>query len=189
MGFGLLLIGYMFLASFSVAFGTDSKMTFDIFPDIIAWSMMLLGLNKLSPYSDKLRLARYAAIFMIPVSLYTMLDNFRLFGFFGSFGQIINNIIGYVTVAVMLIYHYLLLFGIRDIALTCSGQKRFCDKLKFGFALTGVYYGVYLAVTIAGSFYPAVYGYGTPLVSLFGVAWIITNVLLIFEAFRKIILD
>ncbi len=182
MGFGLMTAGYIFLCNFTI--GSDS-MFFDVFPDIVGWILMTLGVMKLSLYTSKMKIAAFPAVALLGISAYTLLYGFNALSFLGETAKSIYEALSYANVILMFIFHFFMLEGARDIALDTKTLPGLAAQLRAANIISAIYHILKLLSPV---FYAntAVYS------AVFTAIWLLYTVVLLFTeylmfaCFRKI---
>ena len=100
MGFGALFLGIMFLYDFQVGLrlpGEDvAYAMLDLFPDVIGWILIFVGLNRLEKHVNGLAVLKKVSVLFIALSLVTLgKDTFFYNAFYaenaqGLFGEILD---------------------------------------------------------------------------------------------------
>lgn len=182
MGFGLMTAGYIFLCNFTI--GSDT-MFFDVFPDIAGWILMTLGVMKLSLYTPKMKIAAFPAVALLGISAYTLLYGFNALSFLGENGKSIYEALSYANVVLMLIFHFFMLEGARDIALDTETLPGLASQLRAANIISVIYHVLKLLT-------PVFYGNTAVYSVVFMIIWLLYVVVLLFTeylmftCFRKI---
>lgn len=191
MGFGFLLIGYLFFANFVIGTSGDIPLRFDIMPDLVAWIFLLLGTLRLKQWSNKFKTASLICMFMLPVSLFSLLCGLDILVRTPETWWFYESILPYASGAVLLCFHYFLLFGVREIAAGCEGQGQFCAKITRGFYITAVCF----ALTLAAMLIPRLFAVGQVFQQvllliqyILRMVWLIYNEVCLIGAYRRITL-
>lgn len=91
MGFGFLFIGFMLLYDFEiglVAGGGASYLLLDIFPDVLGFLLLFLGLRKLCQKGEDFAFLKKATLFLFPLSVLMLLKGTLFFSvFYGEAGK------------------------------------------------------------------------------------------------------
>ena len=88
MGFGALFLGFMFLYDFQIALrhtGMDNAYAIvDIFPDVIGWILIFVGLRALAKKAENFKKIRFATILLFVLSLFTLAKDTAFYSLFYS---------------------------------------------------------------------------------------------------------
>lgn len=182
MGFGLMTAGYIFLCNFTI--GSDT-MFFDVFPDIVGWILMTMGVMKLSAYSKKMKIAAFPALLLMGISLFTILYGFNALSFLGDSAKAAYDTLSYANVILMLIFHFFMLEGARDIALDTKTLPGLAAQLRAANIISIVYHILKILTPVFygnAAVYSAVF---TLILLLYTVVLLFTEYLM-FTCFRRI---
>ena len=115
MGFGILVIGYFMLIN--VPFhGVDLP------PDFLGYILIFVALCKLGSYENKLKYAKLMCLPLIILSgVKLVLSLLSAFGV-GDYTAA-QNMAEYAVIAILLVFYFLLLLGIRDLATRVKLEK------------------------------------------------------------------
>ncbi len=115
MGFGILVIGYFMLIN--VPFhGVDLP------PDFLGYILIFVALCKLGSYENKLKYAKLMCLPLIILSgVKLVLSLLSAFGV-GEYTAA-QNMAEYAVIAILLVFYFLLLLGIRDLATRVKLEK------------------------------------------------------------------
>lgn len=180
MGFGILFIGYIITFIFSLN-------PYGYVAELIGYIFMLAALCKLAPYSKNFRYAKYTAFPSIAIFAFLSFAQIApKLGFEVQFDFI--NVVNVIMVALVFIYHYFLLFGIRDIAKETEIVK-IKEKSVRNF-IVGVFYYVLTVISyLPFSFRENFIKYFGLSVTLFGFVWFVMNIILIYSCYMWICLE
>ncbi|MBQ2731316.1 MAG: hypothetical protein IJF24_04750 [Clostridia bacterium] len=184
MGFGFLLFGYFFFCDFTLGV-PNTEMRFDMLPDVFGWVLLFVGLLFASCYSKKLVVAKYIAAVMILPALFSLLHGLCVWRVLFADG-FYTSVYPYLEVVIKFLFHYYLIFGLREIAEECGDQKTLCVRLKSNFILTLFCFFWIIGARIVLAFAPEMQGY-CMLVSAFStMVYLLLNAFTIFKMFREI---
>ncbi len=134
MGLLFLLVGYFFFCDLNIA-SASGEMLFDITPDVIGWILLCIGTWRGSAFSQKLGVARWIALTMVIPSALEILYNLNLWRMFFA-TEFHLYVYPYLKIVLFLLFHYYLLFGLKEIADGLGDQKILSMKLARNFYLT-----------------------------------------------------
>ncbi len=182
MGFGILFFGYIIMSVFSLN-------PFGALAQLIGYSVMLWALVKLSPYAKNFRIAKYTVIPLIATSVFSsVLTVSEKLGVSTSGFDAVKEMLNPVVAVLVLVFHFFLLFGIRELALFTELSK-LADRATRNFVVGVFYY----ALTLFGSLDTPIKGdfatyFGLPTLVI-GLVWFVLNIVLIYSCYMWICLE
>ena len=177
MGFGTLFVGWLTLFYFR---------SVDIFPDIIAYIVMLVGMKKISSHSEYFRTAMYTVYALIAVGLVGDIMQITAAVTDISFGMA-QSIVSIVSGVVLLAFTYLLCRAIMMLAGELELTK-LVSKARLNIVLA-VIYCVLTAVSLcmpAGAKFTA---YIAMSGIILGIVWMLHGAVMIYGCYRYICLE
>ena len=183
MGFGILFLGYCITYIISLPIGVPAR--------LVGYLIMIMGCRKLSEYSDRFKLTTYSAILLSVTS--AMQSVALVFDFLyqnlllqsDPIPQAIDSVLKYADIALVLVFHILLLLGIRSLAKETEVDKIEAASIRNLFFVCLYFFLIvfsYIPLPIKEAFNKYL---GLPLF-LLNLAWIILNVILIFKCYANI---
>ena len=187
MGTSFLLFGYFFFCDFSIGVaGTSTR--FDVIPDVFGWILLFVGCIFASRFSQKLNVAKYIAVVMLLPSLFSLLHGIGVYRlFYADF--FFARIYPFFETLFKLLFHYYLLFGLRDVAEECGDQKALAVRLKGNFFMTLFCFFWIFAARVAYQTAPQMQGYCALIVAFSNMVYLIINALAIFKVYREITVE
>ena len=81
MGFGFLFIGFMLLYDYEIVLAADGVgyLALDIFPDVLGFLLLFLGLRKLCRKGEDFAFLKKASLFLLPLSVLMLVKGTLLF--------------------------------------------------------------------------------------------------------------
>lgn len=128
MGFGALFIGFMFLYDFQVVL-KSSGMTLDIFPDLIGWILICIGLIRLTSHQKEFHNLKKSSFFFLLLSVFTLLKEtlFASAFYLPSGEQVLaGTVVDFCLHLFELVFIFLFF---RKLSVMCRRQKE--DRLAF----------------------------------------------------------
>ncbi len=187
MGIGFLLFGYFFFCDFVIGI-PSTAIRFDVLPDFIGWVLLFIGCIFASRFSEKFRIARYVALVMLLPSLFSVLNSLGVWEFF--FADVFyRSVYPLSEVFLKLIFHYYLLFGLRDFADECGDQKALSVRLKSNFYMTLFCFFWIFGARVVLMFAPQLQGYCTLVAAFCNMVYLLLNAFAIYKAFREITVE
>ncbi len=187
MGLGFLLFGYFFFSDFTVGLtGTDVR--FDALPDVFGWVLLSVGLIFASRYSAKLKVAKYIAFCMVLPALFSMLFSLGVWKYLFA-DLFFSYVYPYLEVVLKILFHYYLLFGLRDVAEECGDQKALAVRLKSNFILTLFCFFWIFGARIVFFFAPHLQLYCMLVSAFCTMVYLLLNAFTLFKMFRTITVE
>lgn len=186
MGFGFLLFGYFFFCDFEIKTRMQqSVLHFDVLPDVLGWGLILVGLIYAARYSEKLKVAKIISMVMILPSLF-----FTLYGL-GLWNVLLadvfyDSVYPFLELLLKLLFHYYLLFGLREIADACGDQKALSVRLRGNFVMTAFCFFWIAAARIVLAVDPTKLQYCSLVSAFCTMVYLLLNAFVLFKMFREI---
>ena len=186
MGIGFLLFGYFFFCDLTIGV-PGTTLRFDVLPDVFGWVLLFIGSLRAGRYSTQLQTGKYLCLSMILPSAFSLLHDLDLWHY--AFADTFYGMAyPFLSVFLMVVYHYYLLFGLKQIADECGDQQALSARLSRNFYMTLICFFWILAARIVLVFAPQLQGY-CALVSAFAtMVYLLLNGFAIYRFFRNITL-
>lgn len=186
MGIGFIVFGYLFFSDFFLS-ASSGAMRVDMLPNVVAWVFLFWGTHRAAPWSRYLRVASIIALCMILPSGFSVAYDLGVYSMLFS-EQFYPYVYPLLSVSVGLVFHYFLLFGLRQIADSCHNEGVLSSRLARNFYLTFfcfcLIFFAQLVQQISGGILPY-----TQLVTTFcTMIYLIFNELVFVRFFRRITL-
>lgn len=186
MGFGYLLFGYLFFCGFTLR--THSGLSFDVMPDLVAWIFLAIGCMKLGKWSKLLKSGAVLCFVMaFPSALQLFHGLWLIPAIFPE--TVYTAVFPIMDTVCRMAFHYLMLFGVIEIASACENQEDFVKSLKARVVLVSVCFvllcAVRVALLIAGDGFRY---YAALAASILTMCYLIPVVFSLFSAYRRITL-
>lgn len=184
MGIGFLLFGYFFFCDFFIGIPATS-VRFDVLPDVLGWALLFVGCMFAARFSEKFRVAKYITLVMLLPSLFSLLFDLGVWNLF--FADVFyRNAYPLLEVVIKILFHYYLLFGLREFAEECGDQKALSVRLRGNFYMTLFCFFWIFAARLALMFDPALQGYCALISAFCSMVYLLLNAFAVFKAYREI---
>ena len=187
MGTGFLLFGYFFFADLTLGI-PDTDLRFDMLPDVFGWVLLFIGCTIAARFSKKLVTAKYVALVMILPALFSFLNGLGKWELFFA-DAFYRSIYPFFSVLLTVVFHYYLLFGLKEIADEVGDQKVLASRLHRGFYLTLFCFFWILLARAVLLFAPQLQGYCALISSFSTMVYLIANGFSIYQFFKNITVD
>ena len=187
MGIGFLLFGYFFFCDFVIGI-PNTAVRFDVLPDFFGWVLLFVGCVFASRFSEKFRIAKYITLVMLLPSLFSVLHSLGLWNFFFA-DAFYQNVYPLTEVFLKLVFHYYLLFGLRDFAEECGDQKALVVRFKSNFFMTVFCFLWIIGARVVLMIAPHLQGYCMLVSAFCNMVYLLLNAFAIYKAFREITVE
>ncbi len=180
MGFGLLFFGYFMVHLMSIN-------QIGAFAEIIGYVIIFISSVKLNRYNSSFKWMMLASVIMIAVSGAVAASNVSQFLYeqliidSQPFGDTYRNIVGYVELAVVFIFHTAMLSAIRSIAIETGEIKNAMVALR-NLVVVCVYFVLYLLATTI----PSISKYCLIAAVIVYFFFVVFNLALIYSCYARI---
>jgi len=197
MGFGLLLIGYVFAFMFSFEFmkllGVSENPLLVGVTQLVGLLIMLAALRRLSPYSRRFAQAVWPALALTACTLVLIgqsavkVSNDPPVDYIPSVSPL-TTVIAALSAVLGFLLHWLMIFGINEIGRE-TGVKKVQTKAIRNLILTAVYYAMTVVTIILTATKTGYSEYIGMVFVAYGLVWVLLNTAVIFSAYRYICLE
>ena len=173
MGFGYLLLGYLVTYVISI---TASSLGFGSVAFLIGSALMFWAFCSLRRFNTSFEPARWLTLPIFVLGVFYLWQN--------SFGSTLNNVLEWVRFAITLLFHFVMLYAIRVLALEV-GLKKLSSHAMYNTLAVGIWGALYLLCNMPGMGEMVLPYLGFSM-TLFNLVYLISNVLLLMRCAKNI---
>lgn len=187
MGAGFLLFGYFFFCDLQIGI-RETAVRFDVLPDFFGWLLLLVGCIFGARFSQKLGVAKHLCLVMLLPSLFSALHALGVWPYLFA-DEFYRLVYPFLEAVMEVLFHFYMLFGLRDICEELGDQKLLVVRLKGNFYLTLFCYAWIFAARAGLVFAPHLQTYCSLISSFSAMVYLLVNAFVLFKVFRNLTVE